>query len=127
MTNFWVQVLYSWSLINYRDPENREEVLEQIIWMNSNILIGGKPIIWKTWLDRDIVLLRDIYDQNGVVRDDLGCNWLELRSVLQCIPESWKFLLSAEGDERTPRISLYNELSKNSTRNQQTTLLYIFI
>ena len=42
---FWSSVLASWSKIHYGDPLTKNEILEEIIWLNSNLRIGGTPVI----------------------------------------------------------------------------------
>ena len=44
---FWPQVLRAWSKINYRDPQSKLEIREQLLWWNSSILIQNKPVIWQ--------------------------------------------------------------------------------
>ena len=44
---FWRDVLYVWAEINYSEPEDQNEILNQILWYNSNIRIADKPIYYK--------------------------------------------------------------------------------
>ena len=45
---FWPQVLECWTKINYKqDIENRNEIMQQFIWYNSNIRREGKPFLFR--------------------------------------------------------------------------------
>lgn len=48
---FLKEAIQCWLCFQFYPPENRYEILQQIIWLNSNILIGGKPIFWKNTFD----------------------------------------------------------------------------
>ena len=107
--SYWKQVAYAWSKIHYHDPQNKREVLNQLIWMNTNILIQGKPVFWKSWFDQDINFLEDVFNEDGTVKN-LKVNWLELRTLKNVIPQGWKFLL--ENDVVADNsLDLYDQLS----------------
>ena len=40
---FWQSVLEAWFDTTFNDPIDLEQVMEQIVWLNSNICIGSKP------------------------------------------------------------------------------------
>ena len=65
--NFWVNVLESWSIFTFAPPASRDQVLNQIIWMNSNILIDNKPILIQSWFNKKLIRIKDLLDEN----DDL--------------------------------------------------------
>ena len=117
--NFGVKILVAWSKVNYCDPCNKIQVLEQVIWYNSNILIGNNPICWKEWFNKGIITVGDLYDVNNLAKsaEDLGVNWLELIQVLKAIPRAWKLMIREE-DNGPPEESLYSKLLKApNTRN----------
>ena len=55
--SFWKEMLLAWTKLNYHEPENKETVLDQIIWNNSWIKSGKKWLNWKTWINKNIYLL----------------------------------------------------------------------
>ena len=40
-------------------------ILNEVIWYNSNITQGGKPLFLKEWLEAGILTIRDIVDEAG--------------------------------------------------------------
>ena len=41
---FWSGVFQAWRKLTYRVPTNATQILEQNLWYNSNITIGGGPM-----------------------------------------------------------------------------------
>ena len=87
---YWVQVLSNWSTINYHQLGNKNEVMSQIIWWNSNIKINHKPIMWKNWYEKGIICIEDIVNEDGSCKNAniMGVNWLQLQSIFEAIPET---------------------------------------
>ena len=90
--DFWVQVLIAWSKINVRNPQSCQEIRE-FLWLNSNIRINNKPVVWNHWLKKDLLYIKDIVDENGNIDANLDVNWLELKSIWNAIPPVWKLIL----------------------------------
>ena len=97
---YWVQTLVAWSKINYREPENKQQVLDQIIWLNSNIKIQGKMLHWPNWIKKGIIYVRNIFNTDGspINWRELcsvygPVNWLDLKSLIYSILEAWRFML----------------------------------
>ena len=118
--NFWTEVLYSWSKINYHVPSNRQEVLNEIIWYNSHIKINDLPVIWETWIDANILFIEDLVKENGQYKNSvqLNVNWLELEQIKSAIPPNWKKLLNSECN-KVPKPNKYTELCKVKDRNKR--------
>ena len=55
MSPFLKDALKSWLWYQYYPPDEREDILHQIIWFNANILIQGKPFFWKIMFEKKIV------------------------------------------------------------------------
>ena len=90
--NLWGQVLLAWSQVNAKEFfDNVGDIKNQIIWWNSNILIGNKPVVWKSWLDLNIWFLDDLVAANRLkTHTELGVNWLDWASMMAAIPVLWK-------------------------------------
>ena len=49
MQYFWMDVLKAWSELAVEEPVGKGEILQQLIWYNSNILIGKKMVFFSKW------------------------------------------------------------------------------
>ena len=49
-----------WALLHYKEPNSMHEVLNQVLWFNSEIKIGKKVFLWKKWYKCGIVNVKDI-------------------------------------------------------------------
>ena len=127
ITNFWGQVLLAWSKVNYLEPQNRKEVFKQFLWMNSNILIHGKPIIWKNWIDKGILFIEDLFNNEGEVKD-VELPWFEIIQVTESIPKIWKMMLKDHDDHRneTKVTDKYCELGKCKDHNKVVYKMLVF-
>ena len=119
-TDFWVEILLAWSRLNFRTPISSSEVREELLWYNSFINQKGRPLWWKHWYTKGILMVEDIFNEDGEPKDPdaLGVNWLEFRTLLACIPCDWKNKLKHDDGGRN-RPLLFTELSncKNVSRN----------
>ena len=112
---FFREALEGWSKINYRWLQNRAEVLSEIIWLNSEIKIGGIPVIWNKWIQADILVMQDIVDENGNFKpwpnvEKPGLNWLDYISLQNAVPIMWKVFLTDKNDCHVGRTRLQNSL-----------------
>ena len=110
-TVFWSEVLQTWCEANYHDPQNMENVLQQIIWYNTNIKVAGKWLFNQRAIDNkclrieDIVIGNRLMNFNEYVNKFPNCmHWLEYTSLCAAIPGHWKFFIKTEGliDTRVP-------------------------
>ena len=117
--SFWRTVLEAWACVNCHNPEYQAQVLEQILWYNSNILIAQKPIRWGRAIQAGVWDVRslwndtcnDFYTYERFQEIYGSCiTWLEYTSLLKAIPRIWaEYAKSAPvGASRTP---LYMELN----------------
>lgn len=78
------------------------------MWMNSEVLIHGKPFLWETFQRNGIVFINDILDNTG---DFLSyhqfccmygqiCNIFNYNQLLSVIPTNWKRKLKKSGDRQ---------------------------
>ena len=90
--NFWSEMLYAWSKINFNTAPDTADILEQVIWLNSHIRIDNKPVVWKKCIDANIMYVKDLYEENGIPKSpvSLGMSWLEQNQLLAALPHSWK-------------------------------------
>ena len=96
--NFWPQALLAWSKIHYHRPSNKQEIGEQILWLNSHIKIKGETILWQKWLKQNVLRVGDItndrmtpllFTELQLKYPDLNTNWLEYKMLIDAIPQTW--------------------------------------
>ena len=63
--SFWRQVLEAWSELNFKEPQNRNQVENQFLWFNSNLRINNSPFFWLHWYSAGIRTLRDLLGIRG--------------------------------------------------------------
>ena len=87
-----------WALVHYKEPENNQDLLNQILWLNSEIRIGKKVFFWKKWYKYGIVYFKDIITEDmelmgfPEVKEKLHENfrWFEYYKLISAIPNKWK-------------------------------------
>ena len=109
---YWFQVLVAWSEINFEMPRTKGDILNQIIWWNSFIKVGNKPICWSRWVAKGIYCIEDIVSQNGdfLPAEELGVPWIDYCSLKTAIPQEWKKILRS-GTMGKMETKLYDKLS----------------
>ena len=78
-----------------------DEVYNQGIWNNSCICTDNKPIMYKTWRDKGILLIADLFDENGKVlaldvmagQYNVNITFLDHSSIMNATPKEWKTLI----------------------------------
>ena len=63
--NFWTDVLEVWGELNCYMPKNAQQVKNQMIWMNSNIRINDKPVVYGKWINSGIIKIKDILTESN--------------------------------------------------------------
>lgn len=98
LSTFFEEALKSWLHFQFYPPENTEEYLQQIIWLNANIKIDGAPFCWKSMMDKGIIFLNDIINtENNLMKykqliNTYGnvCTMQMYNQLRGAIPHSWK-------------------------------------
>ena len=101
---FWNHVLHQWCEFNYHQPQNKETVLKQFIWFNSNIRVNKMPVFYKSMYDNGIKTLDDICNENKQImsfKELMGkfsqcISWLEYQGLLKAVPQFWFFALKSD-------------------------------
>ena len=110
---FWAQVLKSWSKVNFcRVSVNKNDIFNQIIWLNSEILLQGVPVKWEHWIQKNIVKIKDLYSDDNMLKShqELNVNWLEYLQLLSSIPDDWKKCIGENLEDICENIPLYDKL-----------------
>jgi len=98
---FYRQVLQAWLKFQLRPPENALEVKQQLLCLNSQICIGGKPLFSMSFYNRGVLFVNDILDtannflsfQNYVLKFGDTCSEFVYNQIISAIPLPWKNLL----------------------------------
>ena len=92
------QVLKAWSKINYSRKNTLTDILDSIIWYNSDILVGKKPIFYQKCYEKGIVKIRDILNANNQFlsynefcrRYGHTIDWIRYYGLIEAIPPDYK-------------------------------------
>lgn len=98
ISGFIKEIARSWWCFQFFEPEKREDILQQIIWMNSNIVIDGKPVFWKKMLGKGIIFINDIINEKGKVMEfdeframyGEACTKYSFTQLILAIGRKWK-------------------------------------
>lgn len=125
-SGFWQDVALAWAKINFRKPERKEHVLEQRVWYNSEIKVGGKVIFYKKVFEAGLVTIRQLLNDTGTGLCSFqdfqtrfgveGVSWLEFNSLIAAIPTEWKNMLSHNYHDPNYK-SNYDALKPKSSQN----------
>ena len=114
--NQWTQILYAWCSLNHFVPTSNEEVMNQLLWYNSCILINRKPVKWRKWIKKGILYVKDICLDGKLCTHEEICNtwgavsWLEFQSIKTAIPMEWKEMLQPIDNAEITDVKLYRRL-----------------
>ena len=75
-------------------------------------------MFWEHWFNNGILYVKDVFNVDGTPKALPGLNWLEIRSLLQAIPESWNDFLKS-GNMGEYSIDLFTQLQDSGCRNRK--------
>ena len=95
---FWENVIKSWCIFNYHEPEEFADILNQQIWFNSQILVNNIPVFSRPLYEKGLIYIKDIVNRNGVIscqsileKYQLNNNYaMFVNSIIGAIPRTWK-------------------------------------
>jgi len=102
--SIWSDILINWCCFNfvkYENIQNKEDIMNQNLWWNSNIKINKKVVFLQRWADKNIRYISDLCDEEGKLlnhRDftakfDIVTPFTTFLGLLSAIPRSWRRLL----------------------------------
>ena len=120
---FYKDVLESWFELkeNNKCSSNRDVLVNQIIWNNSDVKCNNKLLMFQKWKDAGIVYLSDVVIGNRLINLNellqiVQCprNIFNLQKILTAIPKEWKSLISKNKfDFNIPECDLEFCMGKN--------------
>ena len=101
---FYKQIFQSWYELYCLNPVTIDEISHEILWLNRQILIGNKPVIFKEWRNAGIETIADILDnqkrflstQDLERKFGLQIDVMKYNSLKSSIPKSWMKLLKSQ-------------------------------
>lgn len=126
------QIIQYWSEINYKPPQDKYQVLDQVIWYNSCAKTSGW-IFYKHLYDAGIVKVSHIYseDQKRFYNSNelyqmfnVHVNFMEMYVLIQTIPYVWKTYLRT-GDNATSLSESWYEIALKGNKISKEIYWYI--
>ena len=126
LNKFWQDVLGSWYLFNYNEPDEENEIVNQIIWYNSNIRVADQVIFNKHLYEKGIVYIKDLVFEQRIITYEELCNIFEItydqlnvltyNSIVTSIPREWRVTACCNDTfEYVPRFVILSQKRKWSS------------
>jgi hypothetical protein len=143
VTLFYRHLLKTW--IQFKQlPDNQSKlsktyynIRNEIIWGNKFIKVKNKTIIFKNWIDSDILFINDIISNTGLIDENIiftklktKNNWIaEVNIIKKAIPNIWKEMIKTDQSIKTKvktklLLTVQNKHLKDMT-NKQIYQIYI--
>ena len=102
LPTFYQEIFKTWFKIYQNNPVNTADVQNQMLWLNKEITVNKKPILWNEWYRKGIVYIYDIVDKNSEFYTaeqlfkiyGIKCNFLQILQIRQSIPYKWRQMLA---------------------------------
>ena len=101
LPEFYHKVLNYWHDSKLLTANKEKSVKNQIIWNNQNIVVDGKPIFFRNWVNKGLVYIDDLLDEDSNflslvgLKDKFQINppFTVYYGLLKAIPKEWKTAL----------------------------------
>lgn len=97
ISGYLAEALMRWLQFQYHPPDNVERVLQQILWLNSSILLKGNLIFFENMFNAGIMFLNDIVEEGKIlpyteVKKKFGNigTLQQYNQLVGSIPQTWK-------------------------------------
>ncbi len=87
---FSKEAIKCWLNFQFHPPESLKDILQQIIWLHSNILTEGKPIYWKNVFDHGVWFINDIVGKNGKLMKHMVWFVHSYNQLIAALRGDWK-------------------------------------
>ena len=131
MPPFWADVVRAWFYFTWQTCQikMRNDVLQQIIWFNSNIKVNNKWLSKISAIESGLLRVRDIVDTNGnfipynqLTGDvKVQLTWLDYAQICSAIPQNWTKLMKDKVDVQE-HVNIYEFMSNHI--NKKVTYVY---
>ena len=91
---FWKDVLGGWLVVLEKNmPLNTRDICNTSLWYNTKITIDKKPVVYKNYINKGIVLVKDLLDDQSNLMSheefrqkyNMKTNFLEYNSLLRAV------------------------------------------
>ena len=116
---FWQSVFETWFLLQALESTPQMHLCgQEIIWLNSRIRVGNKPILWRKCLRKQLVYISQLYKDGVIINADTAKNFglsrMDLNSLISAIPKEWKRNLTTNIVMAGEIESFYEKMRKKS-------------
>ena len=63
----WFEIWYSWAQVSFQKQVNNSQIVDQMIWLNSNIKNNGQVFCCYDYIDQGVWYIKDLIDPNTKV------------------------------------------------------------
>ena len=105
LPKFYRDIILQWQEINTTTPNEKGDILNQVIWNNRFIRINKALVYFPNWNQAGVQKLSCFFNDEGnsqsslnafVQTFNLKCNFLQYYGLLSAIPSEWKTILKQE-------------------------------
>ncbi len=118
LPRFYKDIIVHWQKIASIFPQNKSEVLEQVIWNNRFLIVNKKSVYFPHWHRAGVAHISDA-EKNHFLSFNSLCekfktkfNFLQYYSIISALPRSWKKLLNSNN---LPLITPHDSISDSLT------------
>lgn len=104
MSLFLNETIQSWLQFQFYPPVEAESILQQIKWLNANVLIEDKPIFVERMYKKGIMFMNDIVNNDGRIMNDVNndsriiiqpinpgvCTIQNYNQLTAALPQKWQ-------------------------------------
>ena len=120
----WYEAWEAWCSYHYQEKAEiveREQILNQVLWYNSNIKSSDQVLENKTLLDRGVVYIKDLVNRQTsdiMSSYEFECkfkypNFLEYTKIIKAIPKEWQQQISSKIVSKDEDIEIAEQLVKS--------------
>ena len=113
---FYMEALKSWiELKQQRTIVNKSDILNECLFLNNFVTHKRKSLLYKTWINSDLIKIKDIWDnENNDFIDERSLleklvvkrNWMtEYLNIKSSIPKQWKDILKVNTMSEPPPVT----------------------
>ena len=91
---FWTEVLQAWAELNFVVPTSLNEILNQVIWYNSCILIANTPFLFKNVFKNGLMCVKQIFENGKLIKFEKAkelfrITQMQWNSLVTAMPRHW--------------------------------------
>ncbi|XP_078352826.1 uncharacterized protein LOC144637638 [Oculina patagonica] len=107
LPKFYRECFETWATVNTKEMSSRDVIMDQILWNNQFLRIGGKPQFCKKSYMAGIVKIKDILLPNGKLKTwnffrEKGLNFNNYFLILglsKALPDAWRVLINSKNPQ----------------------------